>query len=134
MADRPEARDLLDTAREALLRKLLPALPGALHYEVRMIANAIAIAAREIELAPDADRLEWEQIMNLLGEPAPELLQQPVPADEINRARRKLGNAIRDGLFDLPDERQQVLLATLTRIVHAKLAISNPKALAPRPQ
>ena len=46
MLEQPDARDLLATARAALLEKLLPALPAHLHYEARMIANAMAIAAR----------------------------------------------------------------------------------------
>ena len=130
MPERPDARDLLGTARELLLRKLLPALPERLHYDARMVANAIAIATREIELAADTGRAEWEQTLDLLQQPALAMAPQPALADEVNRVRRKLTNAIRDGLFDAPGERQQVLLATLTQIVRGKLAISNPKALA----
>ncbi|ANI17486.1 hypothetical protein A9C11_27420 [Pseudomonas citronellolis] len=47
MSRLPDAADLLQTARAALLEKLLPALPMELHYEARMLANALAIAARE---------------------------------------------------------------------------------------
>jgi len=47
MSRLPDAADLLQTARVALLEKLLPALPVDLHYEARMIANALSIAARE---------------------------------------------------------------------------------------
>lgn len=46
MLEEPDAADLLATARAALLEKLLPALPAHLHYEARMVANAMAIAAR----------------------------------------------------------------------------------------
>ncbi|MBB3898755.1 phosphotransferase [Roseococcus suduntuyensis] len=53
LLEAPDAADLLATAREALLGKLLPALPPALHYEARMAANAIAIASRAIGVAPD---------------------------------------------------------------------------------
>jgi hypothetical protein len=45
----PDAPDLLITAREVLLQRLLPSLPAGLHYEARMIANAMAIAARECQ-------------------------------------------------------------------------------------
>lgn len=130
MTDRPDRRDLLGTARDLLLRKLLPALPERLHYDARMIANAIAIATREIELAADTGRAEWERTLDILKQPALAIAPQPQLADEVNRVRRKLANAIRDGLFDSPGERQQVLLALLTQIVRGKLAISNPKALA----
>lgn len=47
MSRLPDAHDLLLTARESLLQRLLPALPAELHYEARMLGNALAIAARE---------------------------------------------------------------------------------------
>ncbi|HFH3285639.1 DUF6285 domain-containing protein [Pseudomonas aeruginosa] len=47
MSRQPDAAELLHTAREVLLGQLLPALPETLHYQARMIANAMAIAARE---------------------------------------------------------------------------------------
>jgi len=34
--NQPDAQDLLLTARDAVLRQLLPALPAHLHYEARM--------------------------------------------------------------------------------------------------
>jgi hypothetical protein len=52
MLEAPDAADLLATARESLLKKLLPALPAHLHYEARMAANAMAIAARAIAADP----------------------------------------------------------------------------------
>lgn len=60
MLEAPDAADLLATARESLLQKLLPALPPHLHYEARMAANAIAIASRDMaaDPAPVAARLE----------------------------------------------------------------------------
>jgi len=55
---------------------------------------------------------------------APAMAPQEPLADEVNRVRRKLANAIRDGLFDAPGERQEVLLATLAQIVRTRLALS----------
>jgi hypothetical protein len=52
MLERPDAANLLATAREVLLRSLLPALPPERHYEARMVANALAIAARAAGAAP----------------------------------------------------------------------------------
>lgn len=43
----PDPQDLLLTARDAVLRQLLPALPAHLHYEARMVASALLIASRE---------------------------------------------------------------------------------------
>ena len=47
MNDTADARDLLDIARSTLLNQVLPHVPGELRYEALMIANAMAIAARE---------------------------------------------------------------------------------------
>lgn len=59
MLEAPDAADLLATARDSLLQKLLPALPPHLHYEARMAANALAIASRAMvaEAAPVEARL-----------------------------------------------------------------------------
>src|SRR3954453_22400924 len=48
MSDRPAATDLLHTARAALLDDVLPQVPPSLHYTVRMIARAMAIAEGEL--------------------------------------------------------------------------------------
>ena len=47
MKDISDAEDLMATARDALLNELLPALPKDRRYAALMIANAMAIAARE---------------------------------------------------------------------------------------
>lgn len=134
MTDLPHARDLLAMARSALLDELLPALPARMHYQARMAANAIAIAAREIELAGVLRQQEWEALMNVLEPAAGTRPQSPRLAPgaiEINRARRKLSNAIRDGLFDHGGQRQQQLIEMLEQIIRGKLAIDNPRALRP---
>jgi len=45
----PDARNLLATARAALLERLLPALPAEYRLEARMVARAMEIAARMAE-------------------------------------------------------------------------------------
>lgn len=44
--EKPDARNLLETARTLLLDSLLPALPAEKRLEARMVASAMAIAAR----------------------------------------------------------------------------------------
>ncbi len=51
----PNAHQLLEIARATLLEQLLPALPGELRYPALMIANAMAIAARESRLGAQAE-------------------------------------------------------------------------------
>jgi hypothetical protein len=45
--EKPDAADLLATARDVVLKELLPALPPEKAFAARMVANAIAIALRE---------------------------------------------------------------------------------------
>jgi hypothetical protein len=55
--EQPDARNLLETARALLLDSLLPALPAEKRLEARMVASAMAIAARAVgapHQAPDA--------------------------------------------------------------------------------
>jgi hypothetical protein len=52
MLEKPDAADLLATAREVLLNELLPALPAEKAFAARMVANAMAIAAREAQATP----------------------------------------------------------------------------------
>jgi hypothetical protein len=51
----PDGAELLRVARGELLEKLLAHLPAAHHYTARMVANAMAIAAREMRAAPAAE-------------------------------------------------------------------------------
>ena len=46
----PEGPSLLATARDALLQEILPKLSGTDAFTARMIANAMAIAAREADV------------------------------------------------------------------------------------
>jgi hypothetical protein len=50
----PGGAELLRVARAELLDELLPHLPVAHHYAARMVANAMAIAARELQAQPVA--------------------------------------------------------------------------------
>lgn len=108
MLEAPDAADLLATAREALLQKLLPALPAHLHYEARMAANAMAIAAREIaaDPAPIGARLAA-----LAGDAA------------------GLAARIRAGEF-APGTRRHIEVATLLRdMARLRCSVSAPRAL-----
>src|SRR5574338_251893 len=121
--NQPDARDLLATARELLLKQLLPALPASLHYEARMIASAMAIAAREIAQAT-ACASAWAQalarVLDIHG-PA-----EPSPAE----ARAQVARNIRQGLYDERGAARECLLDALLVITREQLRISNPKVVA----
>lgn len=114
---RPDATALLKTARQTLFSQLLPALPKELHYEARMIANAMIIAVREQQQGLDSSQLEQEHLQALLDSDTPE---QP-----LTQLRQRLSGAIRHGEFDQHDQLPELLL----QITHSRLAISNPKAV-----
>ena len=99
MRDISDAADLMTTAREALLRDLLPALSGERRYAALMIANGMAIAAREHRLGTDASRNEGARLRNLLAllpRDAAESSGDP-PTSDVPALRKVICAAIRAG-------------------------------------
>ncbi|SDN83388.1 DUF6285 domain-containing protein [Pseudomonas jinjuensis] len=117
---RSDAQDLLSTARQTLLEQLLPALPAGLHYEARMIASAMAMAAREMALEPERREVEAASLARALGR---EDSAMPV------ETREHLCRRIRQGDFDRPGVARDELLGALREMNRADLRISNPKVL-----
>jgi hypothetical protein len=108
MLEAPDAADLLNTARDSLLQKLLPALPPEQHYEARMAANAIAIASRAI--AADSATLAT-RLAVLAG-------------DAAGFAAR-----IRSGEFAPGTPRYAEAATLLGEMVRLRCSVSNPRAL-----
>ena len=102
MNNLPHGPELLRIARETLVKDVLPGVSGDVRYALLMIANAMAIAAREAE-APAAP---------LTGEEA-----------------RALVRDIRAGAYDAQDGKQREMLSRLRAAVLHRLRISNPKAI-----
>ncbi len=95
----PGGEDLLRVARDTLLETLLPQLPAESHYTARMVANAMAIAARSLSRSPAPD------------------------VEEHDMAR--LAADIRAGRHD----GDPALAGRLREITRARLAVSNPRVL-----
>lgn len=114
----PNAAQLLDIARQTLLEQILPALSGDLRYPALMIANAIAIAARENRLQGEMVVQEHARLGALLG-PSPATLAE---------TRQQLAQAIREGRHDTPQARR-ILVDALRETTLARLMISNPKVM-----
>ena len=129
MTDRPNAAELLKIAREALTRELVAELPEARRYLALMIANAMAIAAREAELGDGADRAELTSLRVLFQEPGPDTSEDV--ADRLEALNRRLCAEIRAGTFSGGDAEAR-LRDHLRRSAEARVAISNPKALRDR--
>jgi hypothetical protein len=119
MNNRPYGSELLTVARRTLLRELLPLLPPEKAYEALMIANAMAIAARE--LAPHAGRnaCAAQQISRFYSDIACAPNAEPSERDLAARIRaRAIPAAHGPRLFEL-----------LQSLTEAKLALCNPKYL-----
>ena len=117
-ADRPAGEALLEAARRLLLDELLALLPAERRYDGLMIANAMAIAARELHDA-GAGAAAAAQRLGAFYDDA------TAASDAL--ARRLVAD-IRAGRFDDGAARER-LVALLRAELCYRLAISNPKAL-----
>lgn len=121
MRDRPDAADLLATARKAVLDELVPLLPPEAQYVARMAANAMAVALRELGTAPADEAAERRDLRVLFGRDAD-------TADVADLGRR-LAREIRSGRHDASAEVHAILLADVRR----RLALCNPRAIESPP-
>ena len=126
MNNHPNAQELLAIARDTFTVEILPALPEKLRYTGLMIANAMAIAQREIEAGEAPARAEFERLRKLLPERS-----KPLAGDALHSAlagyNHSFASEIRAGRFD--DQERAALLDHLRQTTAEKLAVSNPRAL-----
>lgn len=119
MNNRPYGHELLGVGRRVLLDELLPLLPADKTYDVLMIANAMAIAARELTPHAERDDAADQAIARFFEETG---LGDPGAATEHGLAAliraRAAGSPQQERLFEL-----------LRVLTEAKLALSNPKYL-----
>ena len=128
MKNLPAGAALLAIARDALNTELRPHLQDEARYVAAMIANAIAIAAREIEVGDAPARDALERLDRLHGN-APRTLRGAELEAALAGHQRRLAADIRAGRYDGDDERRRALLEHLRADVETRLRISNPKAL-----
>lgn len=116
MLERPDAAGLLETARDVLLRELLPHLPEPRRFEARMVANAMAIAVREAaaDEAPVLARLR-------------ELVVMPGAAPDA--VLRRLAAEIRAGERDPGRPGSAAAAEALAALARLRCAVSNPRAI-----
>jgi hypothetical protein len=111
----PEGPSLLATARDVLLQEILPKLSGTDAFTVRMIANAMAITAREA--AQDAVWVEETRTT----------MQRLTGATEA--PDRALAAAIRAGAYDPGSAHHAEVAAMLRAAARMRCAISAPRVL-----
>lgn len=124
MPDRPDGPALLEEARRTLLETLLPLLPSDRRYDGLMVANAMAIAARE---AGQGEAILREAAA-MLAPLFPATATEPLQAG-LNDLEAVLAREIRTGQCDAPGPRREAIRAYLRWSVTARLRISNPKGL-----
>ena len=115
-SDRPNATELIETVREFLHERLLPTMTGHAAFEVRIAANLLAIALRELEHGPKAVQAAHGRLARLVGRDG--------TVDELEAA---LVQRIQAGDLGIASE---ALRAHLWETVRDRLAIANPKYLA----
>jgi len=102
MFEKPDGADLLATAREVVLKDLLPSLPAEKALAARMVAAAIALALREREADVGA-----------------------VPARDLTALCRE----IRAGAHDPGSDTHAETLRWLRDYARLRAGVSAPKAL-----
>lgn len=123
MGNQPDGQNLLLTARRVLLEEILPILPDESRYTTMMLANAMGIAARELDAEKRLDLEEEKSLELFLIEVGVESGQK---VDCDNAAM--LADLIRQR--SIPDRWQQPLAEMLLALTRRKLQISNPKYLS----
>lgn len=118
--DRPSGAELLAEARRTFLERLLPLLPAEHRYDALMVANAMAIAAREL-VAPAGLLPEAAAVMRN---------ERDAGATEALAAlERRLAAEFRAGRYDMPGAERDAARRYLRAATQARLRVSNPKAL-----
>jgi Domain of unknown function (DUF6285) len=124
MNDRPTPLELIRIANETLARDILPDAKAEQLYPLRMIANALNIAARELA-AHDRNGLDETQGLNALyGETG----EAKMPG-ELRARNRQFAQDIRQGAFENSAAQAIALRQHLTATARAKLAAAYPKGL-----
>ncbi|MBP2293413.1 DUF6285 domain-containing protein [Azospirillum rugosum] len=134
MRTSPDARELLAISLKTFREELLPHIPPAQRYTALMIANALGIVEREMAGLDEAGHTMLGALALLYGEDADDSLSGDDLRERVHGLQHRLCIEIAAGDFDHGGQDtvgQDTLMECLEEIVHARLGISNPKALNP---
>ena len=121
MNDRPTPLELIQIANDTLSREVLPDAKPEHLYPLRMITNALGIAARELA-ALDKDISDETRGLNLL-------YNDQKHFDDLKARNRQFAHDIRHGRFETDIAQQAQLRQHLIVIARRKLAAAYPKGL-----
>lgn len=129
MRDQPTGDQLLETARDLLRDELLPVLPGDKRHGALMIANAMAIALRQLKSGDEPERRELDSLKAILATRQSDLRQANGSLMQaLVDCNRSLCRMIRAGAADSGQFHDQVRSHLLETTRH-RVAVSNPRYL-----
>lgn len=130
MRYQPTGDQLLDTARTLLRDELIPALPPEKRHVALMIANAMAIATRQLQAGEAPQQREVAELRRMLSAEAGDDTAEGVSArTQLAPLNRRLCERIRVGHADSGPFHDAVW-QHLRAVVRQEVAESNPKYLA----
>lgn len=129
MRERPSGLDLLETARTTLLHELLDALPAEHRYTALMIANAMAIAAREAASGERPLARELARLCSIYKDTPPPISGRDALERELAIRNARVARDIRAGRYDRQDSVRQTMWDHLLETTREKLRESHPKYL-----
>jgi hypothetical protein len=121
MNDRPTPLELIRIAHDTLTRDVLPDAKPEQLYPLRMIANALGIAARELE-AHDKNAVDETRGLSLL-------YNDNKNFDSLTARNRQFARDIRRGAFESDLAQQAQVRQHLVLTARRKLAAAYPKGL-----
>lgn len=127
MRDQPTGDQLLETARAALRDELLPALPPDKRHAALMIANAMAIASRQLKNGEEHERQELTNLERILSLPSADAPNNAFALrEQLASGNRRLCQWIREGRAD-PGDMYATVRDHLLAVTRRKVDESNPK-------
>ena len=127
MLNPPPGHELLASARALLVADLLPALPPVQADKLRMIADAMGIAERELHGSADDAIRELRLLAEFYDETPPAMLAPGEVADYLRRMNARLVDDIRAGALDR--RKAGRLRRVLLEQVLSRLRIASPTYL-----
>ncbi len=123
----PNTPDLLLAAREALLERLAPRLPEDCRLDALVIANILAIAAREARAGESERRAALARLRALYGDAGGE--DGTDDEARLVALTRRLAADIRARAFDGDPGRFEAMRSHLVETTIAALRVNNPRYL-----